>query len=65
MKKILDCRRSSLALISMMALFIISVMALVMEKPEVAIAACVPIAGIPVGIGVANAYQGKKNEPKD
>lgn len=65
MIKIFSCRRSSLALICMFMLFIIALVALEKDRPDVAMAACVPLAGIPVGIGAANAYQGKKNEPKD
>lgn len=54
MKKILDCRRSKLALIGMFLLTIIGLW----NKADVATS----IAAICIGVAGSNAYEGKKNE---
>jgi hypothetical protein len=55
MIQILKCRRSSLALIGLLLLFILGMT----QGKEVAIAIALPIAGIIGSIGAANAYEKK------
>jgi hypothetical protein len=57
MNKILNCRRSSLALIGMLLLFIIAIQ----NKIDVSHS----IAAICIGVAAANAHQKKSNAPKN
>lgn len=56
MKKIFTCRRSSLALIGMVALFFLGLY----KGLDVSMA----ISGIVLSVAGANAYEGKKNDSK-
>jgi len=59
MKKIFSCRRSSLCLLGLVMMTGISILAILKNQPQVAVAFALPMAGAIGAVGAANAYEKK------